>query len=271
MCKSISLFATRAWVLVIFLFPFVAFGITVYPDGSGDYSTIQAAVTAAEYEDIIYLESGIYKGQGNRDIEVNKKISIIGNGEVVMDCESTAEQEHFGLKVDEDFVLENVKIINSQCAIDAKHCQLQILNCQFSFNAAVIRALRIYGKFRIARSKFSNNDDVFDLYDSNNVTISRCIVDGVSSSIIKARDCSLKVLNSLFEDCIWMPFHLYGGQYHFIGCIIAKNQSSRLDYGIITSYESDLEFINCVIADNKATEDGSILNYVPAEGNRARF
>ena len=51
--------------------------LIVYPDGSGDYPTIQAAVDAAADGDGIMLLNGTFSGPGNRDVVIqNRSLSI---------------------------------------------------------------------------------------------------------------------------------------------------------------------------------------------------
>jgi hypothetical protein len=66
--------------------------ILVQPDGSGDYPTIQAAVTAAADGDVIELADGTFTGSGNHDIDyLGKAITVRSqNGApdaCVIDCQ----------------------------------------------------------------------------------------------------------------------------------------------------------------------------------------
>jgi hypothetical protein len=45
----------------------------VHPDGSGDFPTIQAAVDAAQDDDVILLTNGVFQGEGNRNNSANDK------------------------------------------------------------------------------------------------------------------------------------------------------------------------------------------------------
>jgi len=62
----------RPWsVLVVLLTCSVAQAATytLYPDGTGDFPNIQAAITASQDGDVIRLMDGTYGGPGNRDID----------------------------------------------------------------------------------------------------------------------------------------------------------------------------------------------------------
>ena len=68
--------------------------IRVALDGSGDHTTIQAAVDAALPMSTILLAPGRYQGEGNRGIHLDGKVlSIIGEegpGATIIDCEDQA-------------------------------------------------------------------------------------------------------------------------------------------------------------------------------------
>jgi hypothetical protein len=110
---------------------FVAFGgfavvvsattYTVRPDGTGDFPTIQAAVTAATDGDVVELTNGTFTGVGNRDIDyLGKAITVrsqSGNTEAcVIDCEGSPGAPHrgfrFGSSEDGRSVLEGLTITN---------------------------------------------------------------------------------------------------------------------------------------------------------------
>lgn len=90
----------------------------VRPDGIGDYPTIQDAINAAVDADIIELTDGIFRGDGNRDIEYLGKEIIVrsqsGNESTcIIDAEGTASEMHRGVLFDGEgagAVLEGVTV-----------------------------------------------------------------------------------------------------------------------------------------------------------------
>ena len=93
--------------------------IHVKSDGTGDYPTIQAAITVAGAGDIIQVEDGTYTGDGNRDIDfLGKAITVRGSTgnptDVVVDCEASGSRRRRGFNFingeDENSVLENITI-----------------------------------------------------------------------------------------------------------------------------------------------------------------
>jgi len=73
--------------------------LTVCPDGSAQYTTIQAAINVAAAGDIILLCDAAYTGTGNRDLDYNGKAITIrsasGNPETcIIDCQGQAGNGH---------------------------------------------------------------------------------------------------------------------------------------------------------------------------------
>ena len=77
----------------------------VKPDGSGTHATIQDAINAAEDGDVIELDDGVFRGDGNRDISFNGKSLTIrsrnGNPYACMiDCQGDSLNHHRGFSFD---------------------------------------------------------------------------------------------------------------------------------------------------------------------------
>jgi len=74
------------------------FILTVHPDGSGDYPTIQAAVDAAGSGDIIQLTDGVFTGAGNRDVGISGKTLSIASaspeGNVILQADGSSSDTH---------------------------------------------------------------------------------------------------------------------------------------------------------------------------------
>jgi predicted outer membrane repeat protein len=78
---------------------------SVRPDGLGDFPTIQAAVDAAAALDTIWLEDGVFQGNGNRDVEFHGKDLVVRsrNGPLActIDSQGTQAQPHRAFRLDE--------------------------------------------------------------------------------------------------------------------------------------------------------------------------
>ena len=98
------------------------------PDGSGDFPTIQAALDAATFGDVIELWSGTYSGAGNRDLDfLGKRLITLrgrtGNPEnVIIDCGGTAGDPHRGMVFNSgeeiSLTVEAVTIVNGYATDD---------------------------------------------------------------------------------------------------------------------------------------------------------
>jgi hypothetical protein len=93
----------------------------VSPDGAGQFSTIAAAIAASTDGDIVELEDGTYRGEGNRDIDfLGKKITVRSKSgyphSCTIDCEGTQDEFHrafwFHLDEDQNSVLSGISIVN---------------------------------------------------------------------------------------------------------------------------------------------------------------
>ena len=71
----------------------------VHPDGSGTFTTIQAAVDSVAEGDEIYLGEGVFRGDGNRDIDPQGRaitIASVGGDPslCVIDCQGDSLSPH---------------------------------------------------------------------------------------------------------------------------------------------------------------------------------
>ncbi len=121
----------------------------VYPDGSGGWPTIQAAINIAVVGDTIALADGIFTGEGNRDLDfLGKAITIQGqSGDpelAIIDCQGSLSENHRGFIFQTNEVvtsiLRNISITNGNVseaggAILCKSSPL-IENCRFYQNHA---------------------------------------------------------------------------------------------------------------------------------------
>ena len=116
----------RMVVLLLFVSASSIFAatLTVKADGSGTYKSIQAACNAARSGDVILLKDGVFKGKGNFNIKVNKKITIrskSGNRDkVIVNPEGRASDYRVGFIIGDGSSLatkiENITIKNGAAA-----------------------------------------------------------------------------------------------------------------------------------------------------------
>ena len=89
-------------------------------DGTGDYPTIQSAIDASEDGDIIVLSDGTYRGDGNRDVLVEKTIvirstspsdpNVVAN--TIIDCAGSNVESHRAFSIYDDIEISGLTIKN---------------------------------------------------------------------------------------------------------------------------------------------------------------
>ncbi len=118
--------------------------ITITPDGSGEYGTIKAAVSAAASGDVIVLADGVYNGQGNRDINYYGKAITIrsenGAETCIIDCEKLGRGFTFQTGENQMSVLDGITVVNGMATwaggINCDSSPL-IRNCRLIGNRAI--------------------------------------------------------------------------------------------------------------------------------------
>ena len=112
-------------ILLFFLFTFlIGTAKQIEVCGSCDVKTIKDAVEIAEDGDEIYIKKGLYK---ERDIIINKGISLIGEEGTIIDGENKGSV--FILKTD-DFLLKNLKIINVGMSYTVEYCAIKVIKAK---------------------------------------------------------------------------------------------------------------------------------------------
>jgi len=134
---------------LLLLYPSCAGAQTAFlwPDGTGDYPTIQSAVSAMPDGSTIYLLPGTFAGPGNRSVAwagKNLSIEVFGAaGSAMIDCEGAGRAIHVGAGVDSSSVISGLTFLNgspgngSGGAIDCLGAGPVILDCTFRDNSAV--------------------------------------------------------------------------------------------------------------------------------------
>ena len=119
----------------------------------GDYPTIGAAVSACSDGDEVVVADGVYRGDGNRDLYINRDITVRsenGPGGCIIDCNGTETEEHRGFQLDRNCVIAGFTIINGYAeeggAIYCGHDNSTIVNCVITDNSAERKGGGIYSR-----------------------------------------------------------------------------------------------------------------------------
>jgi hypothetical protein len=124
----ISLLAgVRCWAAII----------TVDPNGSADYTTIQAGINDANDGDIVLVADGTYTGPGNRDIDfLGKAITVkSANGQenCIIDCQDSGRGFYFHNGEDPNSILDGFTILDGEnSGIYCNSSSPIITNCTIS-------------------------------------------------------------------------------------------------------------------------------------------
>jgi predicted outer membrane repeat protein len=138
--------------LVLFLAtPCWATEYVVYPDGSGDFPTIQAAIDAAASGDIIELADGVFAGNGNRDIVFRGRPIVVRSASgdpqlCTINCEGSEADPHWGMRLNAGetalTVLDGISIVNGYGVFgSAVYCASSsptVRNCRFVANTVTL-------------------------------------------------------------------------------------------------------------------------------------
>ena len=149
---------------------------TVRPDGTGDFPTIQAAVSGASDGDIIELADGTFSGDGNRDVEfLGKSLTVRSQSgdfeDCIIDCEGTLIEPHRAFVLEDApasfCLIEGITFQGAEPpsdypyggAIYAENAPLRILACRFRENDARIGGgvLSLFGPIELEDCLFERN------------------------------------------------------------------------------------------------------------------
>jgi len=243
-------FMLFAGLLAFFLGNKPAFCITYYvPD---DYPTIQAAVDATWGGETIIVRAGTYTGEGNRNIKINKIITVkseTGPENTVIDCEG-AGRGFTITNVSNLNVLDGFKIINGSVTgsdygggIYCSSASPQVSNCIISDNSSGYGG-GIYssGGSPIFNNCIINNNHGGGIYSSGDSLIfNNCVINNNSTPNQGG------------------GIYFSGGSLSLNNCVINDNSASAAaGGGIYFTGSGSLSLSNCTIIGNSASYGGGI-------------
>ncbi|MEZ4652871.1 MAG: FlgD immunoglobulin-like domain containing protein [Candidatus Eisenbacteria bacterium] len=231
-------------------------------DGSGDYPTIKDAMDVAAPGSVIELEDGVYRGDGNRDLDFNNTAmtlrSVSGNPEAcVIDCEGTVADNHRGIFVDLNHdigpVVEGIKIINGHVGS----------NGHWSYGGGGID-LTVGSRLVVVNCivEACTSDIAGGGVGSGGGTIEMegCIIRGnwtagQSGGGLSAVDARIRLRDCRFEGNFLTgsggAIRLTGCDLEAIGCVFQNNRA--IDGGAITIRNTRALFEGCTWAANTST------------------
>jgi Chlamydia polymorphic membrane protein (Chlamydia_PMP) repeat len=260
-------FYQTVWCVMFMVNVAMADTISVKPDGSGDFPTIQSAIDAAATSgDIISLHNGIFTGADNRDlVTLGKELTILSfSGDAdscVINCEGTDVENHRGFNfgaADSNVVLENFSITGGY-----------VTGVYPAGNGGAILSLE--GSPTVEGVIFKNNHAsnggaVYNVYSSS--TYDACTFSfntSVTSTGAFGSWGSTEHLYSCFFDHNSASnaggFACYGPAAPTLEYCTFSENGAQSGGAILVSQGSTITCISCVFVDNNAISGGAVYMY----------
>ena len=230
-----------SWViqllLILILSCTLASGKIIHVDNNGnaDFNTIQAAIDDSNDGDIVLVASGIYTGEGNRDIDFRGKTITVksedGPEACIIDCQGTEDNPHRGFffhsSEDANSILEGFTITNAYTIYPTIgggiYCDASspcINNCIVSENSA-----RLGGGIACKDS---------------NAVITDCII--IGNRAVTSNGGGIFCINA---------------SPHILDCLITENTALGNGGGVKCDYSNPTN-TRCVIRNNAAEAGGGV-------------
>ncbi len=255
----------------------IALTLEVFPEGTEEYPTIQAALDSANAGDTVLLYPGLYSGEGNRFLQFNGKDVVLkglnGSDETTIDCELEESGVYFSGGETENARVEGLTILSGQGssieyggAIMCNNASPTLVDLviESSHSVSAGGGIYLWNSFaRVERVTLRNNSAVIGgggIYNSGgSPTIEDCsFIDNVAYSqgggMRINRDCAPVIRNCLFQGC---RANNEGGGIFLIGTGASIQQceftSNEADHGGgVYSAEAWPDLWDCVFFKNHA-------------------
>ena len=227
--------------------------LMVAADGSGDYTTIQAALDAAVGGvDEVLVADGTYTGRGNRDLTFGGKAivlkSIGGPANCIIDCQGLGRAFVFASGEGSGTVVDGFTIVNGYHskyggAIECDGSSPTIYNCVItncsSYDGGAIdcfAASPVIAYCELTGNHAVNSGGAIKCYPQSEPTITDCRIEGNTAGYRGGGiDCR-------------------GGSPLILNCMVLGNAAGYRGGGIACFNGSMAKITNCLVAGNLAGE-----------------
>jgi len=229
----------------------------VRPDRSGDAPTIQSAINRADSGDTIELTDGVFRGYGNRDLDLGGKELLIrsSSGEpdsCVIECGGTEDLPHRGFTlsgVGRDCVIQDITIEGGHTEYSGSGGGIWVVSGSPTIRGCVFEGnwAGLGGGLQVASGSPVIDDCTF-----------RANVAYGGSAAGGGAECSDES-NTVFVDCSFLENHSYGlgggarvgGSSELAGCTFAGNWGAQGGGASCRSGSSPV-FVECLFEGNSA-------------------
>lgn len=247
--------------------------VTVNPEGTGDYATIQEAIDGVVEGSIISLAYGLYTGAGNRDLDMRGKALTLRSThnepeQCIIDCQGSASEPHRGILMDSgegpDTVIEGITIRNGyigdtnaggggiRCDGSSPVIRTCIIsNCHAWFAGAFYSR---YASAHLEECRFEDN------YGMNGVVtfsssaalprVERCVFAGNAGANGTGLALYAVAAEGVVSECRFTgnggKVIVHGQGWRIEGCTFDSNYGTS----ILSTYTTDPEIVSCTIVGN---------------------
>ena len=227
-----------------------------------EYSTIQLAIDSALNDDVIIITDGVYKGEGNMNLNFKGKLIKVksenGPENCVIDCEHNGWGFFFSKGGGRLSKIEGLTIKNGTSGIYCSESSLTIINCKIIENETGIYCSGNSYPL-ISNCIISNNTEKgIHCHINASATIENSIINYNNKSVIYIDNSSPNIKNcELIGNKNFGAIYCLKSKSLIENCTLSGNSSTNTGGGI-TGGSSDLKIFQCIINGNTSQKGGGI-------------
>lgn len=238
----------------------------------GDYTTIQAAIDAAQSGDVVLVADGLYSGNGNVNIELQGKQitvqSVNGPENCIIECDYSARAFYIHQNETNSTVISGFTIQNGYSTIygggfhiesSPRIANCRILNCVAESSGGAVYCIGNSITPRLEDTVISNNTADISGGGVSCVTQRSAMADGqrATGPVLVMESCQL-LANETEGD--GGAVYLDNAECIAINCVVASNRSNDLGGGVATENAAESQWTACMFIGNYSEDNGGGLH-----------